>query len=291
MNKHSMRFGKTLLAAALSLSAFTFAGCQAEGDLSGTGSSGGASGGSGSGGSGGSGSGGISSSGGSGSSSGGSSGGGVPNDGTTPTDILDGDNGTNLPGNFICTASARAYGNNPSTTVVVNGLVGSAVTDLLNMLGAGTVTNLQNSIVGKELAVDGQLDTAAIYSLTVGLLGGAISSIDLLVGLNGTAPIGRYAVFGVRFPTATVEASLVQSVTVRTFLGSTLQETANLDASTLDLLGQVSTGDAVRYVGMRVKKPYDGASITLNPTIVTANVGEAMYLHELCTDGYFVTAP
>ena len=277
MNKHTMRFGKTLLAAAVA--AAFLVGCQAEGDLSGTGGIGGSSGGASSGG--------ISSSGG-GSSSGGS---GVPNDGTTPTDILDGDNGTNLPGNFICTASARAYGSNPSTTVVVNGLVGSAVTDLLNLLGAGTVTNLQNSVAGKELVVDGQLDTAAIYSLTVGLLGGAISSIDLLVGLNGTAPIGRYAVFGVRFPTATVEASLIQSVTVRTFLGATLQETAIIDASTLDLAGQVSTGAPVRYLGLRVKKPYDGVSVSLSPTVVSANVGEAMYLHELCTDGYFVNAP
>lgn len=285
MNKHSTRFAKTLLAAAMA--AAFLAGCQAEGDLSGTGgSSGGGSGGASSGGAS---SGGISSSG--GTSSGGTGDGGIPNDGTTPTDILDGDNGTNLPGNFICTASARAYGPNPTTTVVVNGLVGSAVTDLLNLLGAGTVTNLQNSVAGKELVVDGQLDTAAIYSLTVGLLGGAISSIDLLVGLNGTAPIGRYAVFGVRFPTATVEASLIQSVTVRTFLGDTLQETADIDASTLDLAGQVSTGDPVRYLGLRVKKPYNGVSVSLSPTVVSANVGEAMYLHELCTDGFFVTAP
>lgn len=289
MNQHTQRFNRTAWAAALSLSMIALAGCQAEGDPSGLG--GGSSGGASSGGasSGGASSGGVSSSG--GASGGGSSGGGVPNDGTTPTDVLDGDGGPGLPGNFICTASARAYGNNPTTTVVVNGLVGSAVTDLLNLLGAGTVTNLLNSVAAKELVVDGQLDTAAIYSLTAGLLGGAISSIDLLVGLNGTAPIGRYAVFGVRFPTAAVEASLIQSVTVRTFLGTTLQETAVLDASALDLLGQVSTGNPVSYLGLRVKKPYNGVSVSLNPTVVSANVGEAMYLHELCTDGFFVASP
>lgn len=269
MKNPSDLFKKTLLASAIALGALSLAGCQAEGDPSEAG--------------------GITDGGGIGSSGGG--GGGIPNDGSTPSDVIDGEGGGTLPGGFVCTAGAKAYGPSPTTDVVVNGLVGGAVTDLLNLLGAGTVTQLLNSVKDKELAVDGKLDTAATYSLTVGLLGGAISSIDFLIGLNGTAPIGKYAVLGLSFPIGTVELSLVQSVTVTTFLGTTQQETVDIDATALDLLGQVSTADSVRYVGLRVKKPYNSVSITLNPLVVSANVGEAMKVHELCTDGFFVATP
>ncbi len=214
---------------------------------------------------------------------------GDPNDGTTPTDIFDG--GTALPDRFVCTASARTYGPNPVTEVRVNGLVGSALTDVLNMLGAGTVTQLQNSVLGKELAVDGSLNTAAQYNLSVGLLGGAISSIDLFVGLNSPAPAEKYAVFLLTFPIATTELSLLQSVTVTTFLGDQQQETQDIDATTLDLAGAVSTADTIRFVGLKSTLPYDGVTISLSPTLVSANVGNAMNVHELCTDGFFVPTP
>lgn len=214
---------------------------------------------------------------------------GDPNDGTTPTTVLE--DGTELPNNFVCTASARTYGPNPVTAVNANGLVGSAVTDLLDLLGAGTVTQLQNSVTGKELVVDGSLNTAAQYNLSVGLLGGAISSLDLFVGLNSPAPAQKYAVFLVSFPIATAELSLLQSITVNTFLNGTLQETADIDASTLDLVGQVSTADTLRFVGLKATVPYDAATISLSPTLVSANVGNAMNVHELCTDGFFVAPP
>ena len=214
---------------------------------------------------------------------------GDPNDGTTPTTVFDG--GTQLPNNFVCTASARTYGPNPVTAVNVNGLVGSAVTDLLDLLGAGTVTQLQNSVVGKELVVDGSLNTAAQYNLSVGLLGGAISSIDLLVGLNSPAPAQKYAVFLLTFPIATAELSLIQSITVSTFLAGVQQETQEIDASTLDLVGAVSTADTIRFVGIKTTVPYDAATISLSPTLVSANVGNAMNVHELCTDGFFIAPP
>lgn len=214
---------------------------------------------------------------------------GEPNDGTTPTDIFDG--GEELPDNFICTASARTYGPNPVTAVNVNGLVGSAVTDLLDMLGAGTVTQLQNSVVAKELVVDGSLNTAAQYNLSVGLLGGAISSIDLFVGLNSPAPAQKYAVFLVTFPIGTVELSLIQSITVTTFLAGAQQETQEIDASTLDLAGAVSTADTIRFVGLKSTVPYDAVTISLSPTLISTNVGNAMNVHELCTDGFFIAPP
>jgi len=98
-------------------------------------------------------------------------------------------------------------------------------------------------------------------------------------------------VFALSFPVATVELSLIQSVTVTTFLGTTEQETVNADATSLDLLGAVGTADPFRFFGMKVTKPYNSVSISLTPTVLSANVGDAMKVHELCTGGRFVSAP
>lgn len=215
----------------------------------------------------------------------------LPNDGTTPSTVTE--NGVPLAGNFICTAGARTYGT-PVVTVGANGLVGDLLTPLLNTLGAGSATQLVNSITAKELVVDGNLNTAAQYNLTLGLLGALITTLDLNVGLGGVAPVGSFAVFGLTFPVATLEASLLQSVTVETLsvaTGETVLDTATIDATTLDLLGAVATGPVRTFVGVKVTQPYDRARIRLNPAVLSANVGNAMNVHELCTDGRFVAAP
>ncbi|HEY0975102.1 MAG TPA: hypothetical protein VGE57_11465 [Solimonas sp.] len=216
-----------------------------------------------------------------------------PNDGTTGGNITEG--GTPIAGgntgfNFICERSARAYGV-PHSEVIANGLVGGPLTTLLNLLGGNTATRLLNSVVDQELAIDGELETASKFSLTVNLLSGLLSSVDQLITLGGTAPVGSYAVFGVSFPTATLELSLLQEVRVRTFLNGTQQETVALDASTLDLLGAVSVGDPRAFVGVKATKPWNAASIGIDPIVISANVGEAMFVHELCTGGRLVTAP
>lgn len=262
-------FKKTLLACTLAIGALALSGCEADGDPS---EAGGISGGS---------SGGVS-------SGGTSGGGGLANDGSVTTTITEG--GVALSGNFICTAGAKAYGPTPSTTASANGLVGGAVSPLLQLLGGDTLTQLLNSVRDQPFAVDGNLDTAATYSLTLGLLGGLISSVDFVVGLNGTAPVGSYAVFGLSFPVATVELSLIQTVTVTTFLGTTEQETVSVDATSLDLLGAVGTADPFRFVGLRVTQPYNSVSVTLTPSVLSANVGDAMKIHDLCTGGRLVAA-
>lgn len=233
------------------------------------------------------------------SSSGGSSGGissggagnegGLVNDGTVPSTVTEG--GTALSGNFICTASALAYGNQPATSVAVNGLVGGPVSSLLNLLGASSLTQLLNSISAKELAADGNLDTYATYSLTVGLLGNLISSVELVVAPNSVVPAGKYAVVGLTFPVGTLELSLLQAVTLTTYLGTTEQESVDVDVSTLDLLGQLSIADTARFLGLRATKPYDSVTVSLSPTLISADVGKAMNVHELCTDGLLVAAP
>src|SRR3546814_3249577 len=58
-----------------------------------------------------------------------------------------------------------------TTEVVANGLVGSALTNFLNLLGAGPVTTLTNSVTAPGNVIDGKLSTFATFSLPVGLLG------------------------------------------------------------------------------------------------------------------------
>lgn len=273
MKNSNIIFKRSLLAAMVAIGSVQLAACEAEGDPS---EAGGIIGGSSSGGV---------------SSSGGTSGGGtgVPNDGSTPTTVTEG--GTAISGNFICTAGAKAYGPSPVTSVTANGLVGGAITQLLALLGGDTLTQLLNSVKDQSLAVDGNLDTAATYSLTLGLLGGLISSIDFAIQPNSSVPAGKYAVFALSFPTATLELSLLQNIEIDTYLNDTAQESATTDATTLDLLGQVSLTDPYRFVGMKVTKPYNKVTVTLNPQLLSVNVGDAMRVHELCTDGTFVAAP
>lgn len=273
MKNSNIIFKRSLLAAMVAVGSVQLAACEAEGDPS---EAGGIIGGSSSGGV---------------SSSGGTSGGGtgVPNDGSTPTTVTEG--GTAVSGNFICTAGAKAYGPSPVTSVAANGLVGGLLSPLLNLLGGDSLTRLLNSVQDQALAVDGDLDTAATYSLTLGLLGGLISSIDFSIQPNSTVPSGKYAVFALSFPTGTLELSLLQSVQITTYQNDTEQETISADATSLDLLGSVSTSAPYRFVGLKVTKPYNKVTVTLNPTLLSVDVGSAMKVHELCTDGTFVAAP
>lgn len=212
-----------------------------------------------------------------------------PNDGSTGGSITEG--GNPLPGNFVCTGSVAAYGDDASTEVGTGGLVGGPLTALLNALGAAPLTQLLNSVADPENAIDSRLDTWSTFSLTLGLLGPVLSTVDQIVHVGDTVPVGEYAVFGVSFPISTLELSLLQSVVVTTFQGETAQESASIDASALDLLGTISAGVRRAFVGVRTTLPYDTVSIGLLPRLLSVNVGDAMRVHELCTQGHFVDAP
>src|SRR3546814_9586653 len=86
-----------------------------------------------------------------------------------------------------------------TTEVVANGLVGSALTNFLNLLGAGPVTTLTNSVTAPGNVIDGKLSTFATFSLPVGLLGplNLIDSVGEAVLFPSAVPAGKYAVFGV----------------------------------------------------------------------------------------------
>lgn len=207
-----------------------------------------------------------------------------PNDGTTPTTITE--DGTPLTGNFICEAGIQALTTGATTEVATGGLVGGPLTILLNGLGADSLTALLNSVSNKDFVIDNKLSTFATYSLTLGLLG-IIDSVDLLVHSDESIPSGNFAVFAVRFPKAVLEVSLLNQIAVRTYLGETLQEEVLVNQSALDLLGLGV--DARMFVGIKTTKEFDTASIALKPNLLSANVGDAMDVHELCTRGRFVT--
>jgi hypothetical protein len=222
-----------------------------------------------------------------------------PNDGTTGGNITE--DGTPIAGgntgfNFVCTGSAKRYGPSPSSEAVANGLVGGVIsrTLLSTLLGAGPLEQLLASVKDVELAIDGDLDSYSTFTLPLSLLNlpafSLINSVDQVVKLNGTVPAGQYAVFGVSFPIATVELS-ANTVAVKTFRnGVATGEQATVTVTALDLLGQVGIGERRAFVGIKATQPYDSASIGLG-AILSANVGDAMYVHEFCTEGRLVAAP
>ena len=273
-----MKNSKLILAAAVAAFSLGLIGCTSNGD--GT--------------DGGGGNGGITTGGTTGGASGGATGGttgGPTNDGTTPTNITDG--GTPVTGNFICTQGAKAYGN-VTTQVGSNGLVGGLLTNLLNLLGATTVTQLLNSVSNPDKVIDGNLDTYASVSLTLGLLGGLLDSVDESVVLPSgtTVPAGKFAVYGLTFPKGTVSLSLLSQVKVATYLNNVAQESNTQDQNALALLGAIGgSAPAAAFVGVKTTKAYDRATISLTPGLLSVNVGDAMRIHELCTDGDLVTAP
>lgn len=162
------------------------------------------------------------------------------------------------------------------------------MTDLLNSLGGNTATTLTNSVVDKDLAIDHNLATFSIFSLTLSGLTG-LNSVDQVIFLNGS-PQGEYVVFGVAFPVATLELSLLRDVYVKTYLGSVQQEQLIVDVTSLDLLGAVgAVGPRKAFLGFKATKPYERAVIAIATTLLSADVGEAMHVHEFCTEGRFVT--
>lgn len=210
---------------------------------------------------------------------------GLINDGTVQTRIVEGTQ--TVPGNFICSQSAS--GDAPTVVVGTNGLVGGLLTDLLNSLGLGVVTSLINSVSNPPFAVDGNLDNFAGVTLTAGLLGPVITSVDTTVVLptRSTMQPGKYAVFAVSFPSTLVNLSVFNRITVSTYLENVLQETQTLNQTGLGLLG-VGVGLSSAFIGVRTTLPFNSATLSVVPGVLTANVINAVRIHDFCIDGRFV---
>ena len=231
-------------------------------------------------------------SGGGGSSNGGgidgsSSSGGPANDGTGPSNITQGGKPVAPPLHFICTTGATAYGD-VTTQVGANGLVGDQLTALLDQLGGASATTLLNSVINPNNVIDGKLSTFATFQLTASLFGGPIDSVDLSVVMPAgvTVPAGKFAVFGISFPSDTVGLSLLQNATVSTSLAGVEQESnVETNALLLSLLGATVVGDPALWLGVETTKPYDTATLSLAPTVLSADVGDALHAYEMCVDG------
>jgi hypothetical protein len=235
-------------------------------------------------------SGGGGTSGGDGSIDGSSSSGGPANDGTGSTNITN--NGNPVSGNFICTTGARAYGN-VTTVVGTDGLVGDSLTSLLNSLGGSTVTQLLNSVVDPNNVIDGKLSTFAIFQLTAGLLSPSIDSVDLSVVMpqGTTVPVGKYAVFGLSFPGGTADIDLLDSITVATSLAGVQQESNTLSQTLLlSLLGASLVPGTPVWLGVQTTKPYDTATLELNPSLLAVTAGDRLHAYEMCVDGTLSTS-
>ncbi|MDD3764978.1 MAG: hypothetical protein PHP86_16925 [Nevskiales bacterium] len=219
--------------------------------------------------------------------------GGFPNDGSAGGSVTEG--GTEIAGGdtgmgFVCTQSAQSFFG-ATTEASLNGLVGT-LTPILNLLGTDTVTQLLNSVNDKELTIDGQLQTGSTFDLTAGLIGPLITSIDQIVTLPTPVPAGDFAVFALSFPGGTLDLSLLNTITVRTYMNAVeTADTVSISHTALDLLGQSLAGGDPIYVGVKTTVPYTAASVSLEPTLLSVNVGDAMQVHELCTDGQIVPVP
>lgn len=183
-----------------------------------------------------------------------------------------------------------------STEQGANGLVGNVVGGLLGGLGGAPVTGLTNGITELEQAIDQDLKTASTFTIAASLLGGAVNSIDQVFTYN--KKVNGYAVAAVSFPTGTADVSLGRTVTVTTYLdeGDSLSEDpteppVSTDASAVDLVGQGVVSPGPLFIGRKVSKPYNRMVVSVQGNLLSLDVGEAMYLHEVCTDGAIVQAP
>jgi hypothetical protein len=218
-----------------------------------------------------------------------------PNDGSTSSPILvdtDGDGVAETPvapgQGFVCEGRAPS---GSTTEVGTGGLVGGPLTALLLGLGGGSLTTLLNSVTEPNNVIDGKLPTFATFTTTAGGLG-ALNSVDLNVRLPGAMNlVGSYAVFGISFPAGTVDLSVLDQITVTTFLNSTQQETVVFDSIVLDLLGQNLFGGDPIWFGLLATKNFNRVTLSLSSGLLSANVGEALFAHELCPAGRFVTPP
>lgn len=191
--------------------------------------------------------------------------------------------GVLIDGTFKCLNSAQSqFG--ATTEVGSGGLVGGPLSLLLGLLGGGTLTQLLNSVTEPNDAIDGSLDTHSTFNLTLSLLG-LVSSVDQVVNLPTSRTAGDYAAFAVAFPAGTVNLSLLNQLQVTTFLGDAVQEeSVPLTQNALDLLGQQLAGDVFAFVGLKSTKPFDHATLSLTPAVLSADIGEAMYVYEMCTN-------
>lgn len=175
--------------------------------------------------------------------------------------------------NLLCNAGA------PAGTVVSVAEAGllCTLTDPLNgVLDTCNITSPAN-------AIDGNFDTFATAEYDVGALDPALAgSVSLTADLPAPVAAGNVAGFVISFPGGTLDASLLRNVTVSTALNGTAQESVTSTGSLdLDVLGLVGGTDQA-LVGLRNTKPYNSVTITVDSTVVSADVTHSVNIYDAC---------
>lgn len=224
---------------------------------------------------------------------------GFPNDGSVGGSILEDGlliAGTGSDKGFVCTRGLSTF-NGARVEVAANGLVGAVVGTLLGLLSGDSLNSLLNSVDDDTLAIDGDLSTAAVVTQTAAGLVGGLNSLDVLFNLpeNTTLNAGNFAVVAVSFPPSLLDLGLLSSLRVDTLLDEVVQETgAQIDSSGLSLLGFSTdqlTGASYALVGYKTIAAFDQVRLRLSSDFLSVDLGENLFIHEVCTGGNLVDPP
>lgn len=181
-----------------------------------------------------------------------------------------------------------------STIAPATAVVSSSETGLICMLTDTLTGSLLDScaVQSPTLAVDQNLTTFSTVQYDVGaldvLLGG---SITLTATLPAPVPANQFAGFILSIPGGTVDLSLLRNLTVTTRLAGSAQpgEAASGNMFDLDLLGQGVAGpaggfdDTLVSVGFANTAEYDEVSLTVDATLLSVDLLEAVRVYETCT--------
>ena len=101
----------------------------------------------------------------------------------------------------------------------------------------------------------------------------------------------NYAVFAISFPESLLSLALFNSVEVTTYLDGVQQEDpVTISAVNLDLLGFSLGTEKYAYIGRRVTEPYDQVEIRMNAPLLSLDLGDALFVHEMCVKGELIPA-
>ncbi|HUS25375.1 MAG TPA: thrombospondin type 3 repeat-containing protein, partial [Candidatus Binatia bacterium] len=140
-------------------------------------------------------------------------------------------------------------------------------------------------VVSPDNVIDRDFDSFAILQYNVGAFDtqGLGGSETVRVKLPAPVPANRIAAFIIDVPGGTVDASIMRNFTVSTRRNNAPAETHGAQNTfELDLLGQLS--DPVRrLVGFLNTQPYDELAFTVDSSLVTVDLTDAVRVYEACT--------
>ena len=192
--------------------------------------------------------------------------------------------------NFACSDSASGP-EGVTVEAAAFGLVGGAVVDLVDLLEGDSLSDLLAAVGDLPYVADNTMRTASVFTLTLSLLGDTVSALGERVHMpipieaNGE----NYAVFAISFPESLLSLALFNSVEVTTFLdGVQQEEPVSISAVNLDLLGFSLGTEKYAYIGRRVTQPYDQVEIRMNAPLLSLDLGDALFIHEMCVNGTLI---